>query len=95
MANKLPNRKKEIFRVKEPNAQRVLLAGDFTNWEERAIPMQKGAEGVWTASVVLSPGPHAYLFIADGRWREDPQCEVRVPNPYGGVNMVRNVGNVG
>lgn len=53
--------------------------------------MQKGTDSFWTATVILPPGAHQYLFLADGKWREDPECTVRAPNPYGGYNMGRQV----
>lgn len=81
----------QTFRLIEPDAQRVLLAGDFTEWQKGAIPMEKGGNGLWTATVDLSPGTHSYLFIVDGEWREDPECRVRVANPFGSENMVRQV----
>ena len=40
----------------------------------------------------LPAGKHSYLFIVDGQWCEDPECTVRVPNPFGGFDMVRQVG---
>jgi 1,4-alpha-glucan branching enzyme len=83
--------KKQIFRLVDPDAERVLLAGDFTEWQKGAIQMEKGSNGTWTASVSLTPGTHNYLFIVDGEWREDPECTVRVANPFGGENMVRQV----
>jgi len=83
--------KNQMFRFKAPTAKEVLLVGDFTDWQQRAIPMRKGNDGVWTASVRLPPGTQHYLFIADGEWRDDPDCPKRVPNPYGGQNMVRQV----
>jgi hypothetical protein len=27
----------------------------------------------------------------DGEWRDDPDCTLRVPNPFGGHNMARKV----
>ena len=57
--------------------------------QQRAIPMEKGSGGVWTASVKLPLGTHNYLFIVDGEWCDDPECPMRVPNPFGGYNMVR------
>ena len=69
----------------------MLLVGDFTDWQQRPIKMEQGNGGVWAASVKLSPGTHHYLFIVDGEWCEDPACPVRVPNPYGGYNMVCQV----
>jgi 1,4-alpha-glucan branching enzyme len=91
MARKEAALKNQAFSITEPDAAKVLLAGDFTNWQERAIPLVKGNGGVWTATVKLPPGRHSYLFIVDGEWCEDPDCSIRVPNPYGGFNMVRQV----
>jgi len=91
MAKKTKTLKKQTFRIVDPAAERVLLVGDFTEWQKRGIPMEKGANGLWTATVTLPPGAHNYLFIVDGEWREDPECAIRVPNPFGGQNMVRQV----
>lgn len=91
MAKKAAILKQQTFRFTEPDAKKVLLVGDFTDWQERAIPMEKGSGGTWTTTVKLSPGTHNYLFIVDGVWCEDPECSLRVPNPFGGYNMVRQV----
>jgi 1,4-alpha-glucan branching enzyme len=91
MARATKSTKKQTFRLISPNAERVLLAGDFTEWQKGAIPMKAGGNGVWTATVSLGAGTHSYLFIVDGEWCEDPECATRVPNPYGGLNMVRQV----
>jgi 1,4-alpha-glucan branching enzyme len=69
----------------------VLLVGDFTHWQQKGIPMQKGRDGVWMATVELPPGKHHYRFIVDSEWRDDPECTLRVANPYGSQNMVRRV----
>jgi len=47
---------------------------------------------VWKVSVELPPGVHHYRFLVGGEWRDDPECIVRVPNPFGGQNAVRQVG---
>ena len=82
---------RQTFRIKAPTAMSVMLAGDFTHWHRQAVPMRKGTDGVWTAMVALLPGSHNYRFIVDGEWRDDPECSIRVPNPTGGQNMVRQV----
>jgi 1,4-alpha-glucan branching enzyme len=82
---------KETFYFTSGKALSVLLAGDFTHWQASPVPLRKGADGVWRASVTLSPGRHTYRFIVDGEWRDDPECAIHVPNPYGGENMVRKV----
>jgi 1,4-alpha-glucan branching enzyme len=83
---------KQTFRFNAPGAMCVSLVGDFTHWQSQAIPMRKGSDGVWTATVSLPPGTHTYRFLVDGEWRDDPESVIRVPNPYGSQNMVRKVG---
>lgn len=48
----------------------VLLAGNFTNWQNGALPMSKTDSG-WVASVKLGAGKHLYKFIIDGGWTTD------------------------
>jgi 1,4-alpha-glucan branching enzyme len=83
--------RKETFRVAADGAQHVQLVGDFTNWQERPIPMIKGIDGYWRATVIVPMGRHQYLFMVDGNLREDPDCSERVPNSRGGFNMIRVV----
>jgi 1,4-alpha-glucan branching enzyme len=91
MAREAAVLKTQTFQLNAPEATKVLLAGDFTDWQKRAIPLKKGNDGVWIVTVQLAPGTHNYLFMVDGEWREDPECPTRVPNPYGTFNMVRKV----
>lgn len=51
-------------------AEKVLLAGNFSNWELDAIPMTKVDSG-WITSLKLKPGKYLYKFIADGNWMVD------------------------
>lgn len=80
--------RKHTFHFSAPTAHSVFLVGDFTHWQQKGIPMQKGADGVWRTAVELPPGKHAYRFLVDGEWRDDPECRVRVANPFGGQDMV-------
>jgi 1,4-alpha-glucan branching enzyme len=91
MAKHVTVPRKQTFHYTAPSATRVLLVGDFTQWQEKAVPMQKGPGGIWSASVSLEPGTHHYRFIVDGEWCDDPECTLRVPNPYGSQDMVRQV----
>ncbi len=79
------------FVLKAPEARSVLLAGDFTRWQERALPMKPLPNGGWGVSVSLPPGNYQYRFVVDGQWRDDPECARRVPNGFGGYNMVHEV----
>ncbi len=91
MAKKETSPSSQTFRFSAPGAMSVSLVGDFTHWQAKPIPMRKGPDGAWTATVNLAPGTHTYRFIVDGEWRDDPECAIHVPNPYGGQNMVRRV----
>jgi 1,4-alpha-glucan branching enzyme len=82
---------KQTFYFTAPAATSVLLAGDFTHWEKNAVPMRRSKDGVWSVAVALTPGAHSYRFIVDGQWQDDPTCSIRVPNPFGTQDMVRQV----
>ncbi|MEK7674355.1 MAG: glycogen-binding domain-containing protein [Verrucomicrobiota bacterium] len=91
MKRKTNNQQPQTFSITAPAAMSVLLAGDFTHWQEAAIPMERQEGGVWKTTVALAPGTYHYRFILDGQWRDDPECTLRVANPYGGENSVRQV----
>ena len=85
------NGRMQTFSFAAPTAMSVQLVGDFTHWQQKPINMQKSADGVCHATVELSPGAHHYRFMVDGQWRDDPECALHVPNPYGGQDAVRQV----
>jgi 1,4-alpha-glucan branching enzyme len=85
------SKQKQTFSIKAPDAQSVVLAGDFTHWARSPLPLRRQADGVWSVSATLSPGTHHYRFIIDGEWRDDPDCELSVRNPYGTQNAVIQV----
>lgn len=84
------DKKTQTFSFAAPTAMSVQLVGNFTHWQEQPINLEKGADGLWRITVGLEPGTHHYRFIVDGQWRDDPECTVRVPNPYGSQDGVRN-----
>jgi len=83
--------RKQAFTYNAPAATSVLLAGDFTHWQKNPISMQRQTDGYWHAAVELAPGTYHYRFIVDGDWCDDPECTLRVANPYGTFNAVREV----
>lgn len=52
------------------NAQKVMLAGSFNNWQPNALAMTKTDSG-WIAEVKLGMGKYWYKFITDGQWIVD------------------------
>lgn len=86
-----PARRRVSFSISAPDARNVKLAGDFTGWEAAALEMKRQTNGAWKASIAVPPGQHEYRFIVDGQWADDPKCDVRKPNPFGGENCLRVV----
>ncbi len=87
----VPKKSQQTFSFNAPGALSVQLVADFTHWEKSPINLRKGSDGVWRTAVDLEPGTYHYRFLVDGQWRDDPECTLRVPNPYGGTNTVRKV----
>jgi 1,4-alpha-glucan branching enzyme len=79
---------KVTFLYEAPRAQTVLLAGDFTGWQQAPLNLKKDKAGVWKKSVSLPPGRYEYRLLVDGEWRDDPHCSSRQPNQFGGENCV-------
>ena len=83
--------KKETFQLIAPDAEEVLLLGDFTNWEENPVLLRHQNDGIWKISLPLDPGRYEYRFVVDGQWRDDVKCHHRVSNQFGTQNCVRDV----
>jgi 1,4-alpha-glucan branching enzyme len=88
MANQKSANKKVTFSFVAPEAQSVLLAGDFTGWQQAPVILKKDKSGVWKKTLPLPPGKYEYRLLVDGQWRDDPQCPHRHPNQFGGMNCV-------
>jgi hypothetical protein len=41
----------------------------------------------------LPAGIYEYRLVVDGQWIADPLASETVPNPFGGRNSLRKVGN--
>lgn len=73
-----------LFQIYLPNAQRVDLVGDFTNWEESPITMRRSADGFWVARVDVEPGDHLFSYLVDGRvWMPDYAASGVQRNQFG------------
>ncbi len=78
----------QSFSFKAPGATSVMLVGDFTHWQKHPISLHKQPDGIWRVTLPLVPGEHHYRFLVDGEWRDDPECPVRVSNPFGSQDSV-------
>lgn len=88
MAKPKTPKQKVTFTYAAPEAQSVLLAGDFTGWQHAPVSLKKDKTGAWKKSISLPPGKYEYRLLVDGEWRDDPQCPNRQPNQFGGENCV-------
>lgn len=72
------------------DAQLVILAGSFNNWNAHELVMRKMDYG-WKYVLPLSGGKHHYKFIVDGQWIVDPENSVKEYDGSGHINSVKMV----
>jgi len=53
--------------------------------------MQHNENGIWSKTLVLSPGKYEYKFFVDGMWKKDPQNAKTCLNCFGTQNSVFNL----
>lgn len=81
------------FVLTAPAASRVALAGDFNEWSTTATSLHRATgTDVWSVSVRLAPGRHAYAFVVDDSvWVADPAAPRAPENDFGPPNSVVTV----
>lgn len=77
------------FRFYRPDASSVSLAGDFNHWRTDNLPMNRGTDGYWHASVRLPAGEFKFRYCADGAWFTDYAAFGVVPSRFGFDSIVR------
>ena len=85
---KLSKVKAVSFSTRMAGARSVRVTGDFTNWSSEGIALEPGAGGEWKAVLKLAPGQYQYRLLVDGQWRDHPEAEKRVQNPFGSENGI-------
>ncbi|MBA3259791.1 MAG: hypothetical protein H0T68_10035 [Gemmatimonadales bacterium] len=69
-------------KVRAPGANRVELAGDFTDW--RPVELESIEDGVWRVVLPIPPGMHRLAVrIDEGGWQAPPGSRP-IPNEFGG-----------
>ena len=76
------------FKLFSPSAKRVNLAGNFNNWDTKALSAKRDSKGSWSIKANLRPGRYEYKFLVDGSWINDPRCNSCVTNAFGSKNCV-------
>jgi 1,4-alpha-glucan branching enzyme len=79
-------RRRVTFSLDAPNAQVVILMGDFNQWNEKTHPMKKGDDSGWKKFIMVPPGRYEYRFLVDGEWGNDPNNSQVCSNSFGTLN---------
>ena len=89
--SKKAGRRRVSFTFYAPQANKVMLLGDFNNWKAGASPMKKDTDGLWQKISYLYPGRYEYRFLVDDKWYCDPRNLKRCPNCFGSENTIIEV----
>ena len=84
-------RRRVTLRIEAPYAEKVLLMGDFNQWDEKKHPMKKGKHGMWQKIIMVPAGRYEYRFLVDGQWRNDPSNGQMCANSFGSTNNILEV----
>ena len=75
-----------------PEAKKVIVAGSFNGFNPRELSMNH-TDGGWELPMFLKPGTHAYKFVVDGNWMNDPLNKVVRPDGRGNFNSFMAIGD--
>ena len=70
-------KQKVTFSYVAPEANDVLLAGDFTGWEQSPVSLKKDKSGVWKGTVSLPPGEYVATARPTIRLKRGERVECR------------------
>jgi hypothetical protein len=85
------NRFRVTFTMPPLEAMKQLcLAGDFSEWNVTATPMQCQADETWRVTLTMVGGcQYEYRYLADSQtWHDDRDADAHAPNPFGSENAV-------
>jgi hypothetical protein len=82
------------LRLAAPTSSRVVVVGDFNDWDPAATPLRPtGDGGTWMVELRLKPGRYHYTFLIDGRrWERDPSEPPAAESDFGAPVSVLTVG---
>lgn len=79
-----------LLRLRAPEAARVELMGDFTDWEP--VPLTRAEDGMWEGRFPLAPGTYRFNVRRDGGAWEVPIGVTALPDDLGGTAGIFVVG---
>lgn len=82
-------KKSVVFEYEDKEAKKVVLTGDFNNWDINSDQMFDLGDGLWSITMYLEPGRFEYKFVVDDtKWVPDPKAKEQVDDGYGGQRSV-------
>ncbi len=90
VADQAVKRRKVAFSLSAPQAREAAVAGTFNDWHPQPLKAAS-KDGLFSLTVLLTPGEYEYRFVVDGEWCSDASCPESVPNPYGAFNSLVRV----
>lgn len=69
-----PGTSKVRFQIEAPSAYIVAIMGEFNDWKQDSLPMNRDASGMWYIDLYLSNGLYHYQFFIDGKKLIDPNA---------------------
>lgn len=81
---------KVTFELREIDAERVYVAGDFNDWSTSETPLNKRKDGRFSTTLTLPAGrEYRYRYVLDGdRWTNDADADRYEPNEHGSEDSV-------
>lgn len=72
------------------HANSVSVAGDFNGWSKEDLPLKRGKDGSWSASIDLeSNRDYQFRYVVDGNeWVNEPEADLFIHNGIGEENSV-------
>ncbi len=81
-----------LFRLKGyTNAHKVVVTGNFCDWNPRGIKMNKTDSG-WSLPIFLRDGTYSYKFLVDNQWMTDPENKTVRNDGNGNLNSFIGIG---
>jgi len=91
MTKKIAESRPVQFEYNDHEASSVFLVGDFNCWNRKKHEMKENDYGIYSQTLMLSPGSYQYKFIVDGQWENDPLNKMTAVNSLRGLNNVIHV----
>ena len=83
---------KVTFTVPAKEANEVVVAGNWNEWNTSAEPLKKLKNGTFKTTIDLATGSsYEFKYVVDGTWQNDEQADAYAWNEFASENGVLNL----